>query len=153
MIPLPKKNYRHQLGSMIHFSTTQKFDPLLHINLENIKVGQISFLNVATFKSAQVPWTYFFFFANIMTKRNFVVTLDGGFLPNLVNFFVNCVAFLTNSPNSSHFHPLPQHSSESKTWIIVAHSSFSQIHKVGIFGTVTNFVLPHIYSFLLYLQL
>ena len=45
---------------MIHLSTTQKFDPLLLINLENIKVGQISFLNVATFKSAQVPWTYFF---------------------------------------------------------------------------------------------
>ena len=45
---------------MIHLSTTQKFDPLLLINLENIKVGQISFLNVATFKSAQVPWTYIF---------------------------------------------------------------------------------------------
>ena len=56
--PLPKKSYRHQLGPMIHLSTTQKFDPLLLINLENIKVGQISFLNVATFKSAQVPWTY-----------------------------------------------------------------------------------------------
>ena len=59
MTPLPKKSYRHQLGPMIHLSTTQKFDPLLLINLENIKVGQISFLNVATFKSAQVPWTYF----------------------------------------------------------------------------------------------
>ena len=60
MTPLPKKSYRHQLGPMIHLSTTQKIDPLLLINLENIKVGQISFLNVATFKSAQVPWTYFF---------------------------------------------------------------------------------------------
>ena len=57
--PLPKKSYRHQLGPMTYFLTTQKFDPLLHINLENIKVGQISFLNVAMFKSAQVPWTYF----------------------------------------------------------------------------------------------
>ena len=44
---------------MTYFLTTQKFDPLLHINLENIKVRQISFLNVAMFKSAQVPWTYF----------------------------------------------------------------------------------------------
>ena len=60
MTPLPKKSYRHQLGPMIHLSTTQKFNPLLLINLENIKVGQISFLNVATFKSTQVPWTYFF---------------------------------------------------------------------------------------------
>ena len=46
------------------FLTTQKFDSLSfkytkNTNLENIKVGHISFLNLATFKSAQVPWTYF----------------------------------------------------------------------------------------------
>ena len=58
MSPLPK-SYRHQLGLVTHFLTTKKFDPLLHINLQNIKVGQIFFLNFATFKSAQVPWTYF----------------------------------------------------------------------------------------------
>ena len=46
---------------MTHFLTAQKFDPLVHINLKNIKVGQISFFNVAMFKSAQVPWTYFYF--------------------------------------------------------------------------------------------
>ena len=60
MTPPPKKSTR----THDPFLTTQKFDSLSfkytkNTNLENIKVGQISFLNLATFKSAQVPWTYF----------------------------------------------------------------------------------------------
>ena len=69
--PPPKKKLQASTRTHDPFLTTQKFDSLSfkytkNTNLENIKVGQISFLNLATFKSAQVPWTYFFLILRVL---------------------------------------------------------------------------------------
>ena len=73
--PPPKKKLQASTRTHDPFLTTQKFDSLSfkytkNTNLENMKVGQISFLNLATFKSAQVPWTYFY--CIVVVDLNFI---------------------------------------------------------------------------------
>ena len=42
----PKKSYRHQLGPMTHFLTTQKFDPLLYFQGSGLQTHFQSFLSM-----------------------------------------------------------------------------------------------------------